>query len=132
MCSDQTNSFLTSVNCVSKNKHQLSRKTSMIPSWRTSSSVVVRKLLICRNQNLIKISMAIKKIMDLVWIGLGVKSKSSLSSSLSLFKYHSRLLQNSTRRVSTRRCSLSRTHEKVFPSKKAIPSKVSALDYQVY
>ena len=294
MCSDQTNSFLTSVNCVSKNKHQLSRKTSMIPSWRTSSSVVVRKLVICRNQNLIKISMAIEKnvwlkkskskekfrsqrgfnfsdaslfsmitsvlsfrvivvtgvvdwnrpqllqgwlerylwnsketrkswnnmvpachissllyrrwkdkydtpetrhtllykktsrtmlfhgkshiwrfllhlffslqpsnlariwsnvsallwlcavrhnpgstvkVMDLVWIGLGVKSKSSLSSSFSLFKYHSRLLQNSTRRVSIRRSSLCITHEKpfvqprkCFPRKKAIPSRVSAID----
>ena len=31
------------------------------------------------------------KVMDLVWIGLGVKSKSSLSSSLSLFTYY---LQN--------------------------------------
>ena len=50
------------------------------------------------------------KVMDLVWIGLGVKSWSSLS----LFKYHSRLLQNSTRRVSTRRSSLCITHEKPF------------------
>ena len=70
ICSDQANSFLTSVNCVSNNRHQLSRTTSLIPSWRTSSSVVVRKLVICRNQNLIKISMAIEKN---VWLK---KSKS--------------------------------------------------------
>ena len=70
ICSDQANSFLTSVNCVSNNRHQLSRTTSLIPSWGNSSSVVVRKLVICRNQNLIKISVPIKKN---VWLK---KSKS--------------------------------------------------------